>query len=1804
MSSIKILLPFALLLFITSCNSSSVKLSSTNAKNQVPALGNLSFTFNNNLVADSQLQKWAQEKYIDFNPNIKGKFRWNSKKELIFSPENPLLPSTTYTATLNKELLKHSKFNAISGEKTKTFQTASLVIEKTNFIWTMTDGTKQIIPELHLLFNYQVEPEKLSNFLEVRMDQEKVLFNILTNKKNKSVKIAIPGIDISDRDYKITVALKKGMKPVGGTNGTPAFKEISSILSSPFQLYINEVNAKHDGQFGIINVKTSQGLDDLENIKNKIKISPNADIILQKIDGGFLIKSEAFLPDNIYDVTFSKGIKGSLGGVLTSKHSTSVSFGQLEPEVAFKTSGNIYLSKKGKRNIEVNINNISKVKVILSKIYERNLLNATTYGYDPTDEDGDDAYYDEGDYGSNYTQGDVVYEKVIDTKQLARARSGSRLYTLIPNEILKEFNGIYHLKIRSTEDYWLSDSRFISLSDIGIISKVGKNKIHIYTNSISTASPMSGVAIAVYGKNNQLLAKGTTNSNGRAEVTYTKKPFSGFEPAMIIAKTNKDFNYLPFSKTAVNTSRYDVGGRRTNRSGIDLFLYPERNMYRPGEEVHFSMIARKTNRSSPGTLPIKIRVIRPNGKVYKTFKRTLNEEGMIDGSFKTTEDLLTGTYVIQVFHGNKLLLNQIPIGIEEFVPDRLKVDLNKMPQAFYPGDTAKILFNAMNFFGTPAVKRNYEVAVRVDEKQFNTKQFTDYDFSISNERNFDEKKVEGKTNVNGKGSEEFIIPNLYKNSGLLQAQFYTTVFDETGRPVSRNQKIDIHTQDVYLGISANGYNYFPLKKAAKFNLVSIDANEKLKQSKARVDVIRHEYKNVMTRSGKYYSYQTQEEDKLIQSDEIILKNGQAHYTYTPMISGDYEIRIYIPGANTYVKKQFYSYGTWGSGNSFSVNKEGAIDISFDQEKYKKGERAKILFKTPFNGKLLVSFENENVISEQYVEVKNRTASVTLPLKDKEVPGVYVSATLFKAHKESAIPLTIAHGLQYLKVEDPNSKMKMEIVANKKSRSHKKQKIRIKAKPGSLVTLAAVDNGILMVNDYKSPNPYNFFLGKKKLGVNSYDMYALLFPEVSRKLSHTGGDKGTSMNQRLNPVKGKRTKLLSFWSGVKKCNRNGYADFEIDIPEFNGELRLMAVGSKNKLFGMAEESMLVADPIIIHTALPRFLSSKDSIPLAVFITNTTKQETTVDINVNKEGPINLIGKTTKSIKIPAGSERIVMFSAKANSDIGLAKIKTTVHSLNETFVHHTDIPVRPASPLTVYDKSGFVKSGQTVSLKLDIADMIPSSTKTSLIVGRSPILQLGGDFSYLVNYPHGCSEQIISTAFPQLYFPSLAGVFGSGNKLKQHAVSHIEHVLQRLKSRQHYNGGIRLWDGSSEAHWWASVYAADFLLEAKQVGYSIDKNVLNILLDYLAARLRTKKMITYRYNGTKHRKIVPKEVPYSLYVLAKAHRPNVPAMNYYKANKNELALDGKYLLAGAYALAGDKKSYKALIPSAFQGEKSITETGGSFSSYQRDLGISLNVLLDVDPDNKQIIHLTNILIKELKNKKRRSTQTSVFGLLALGKLSKQNEHNTAVADITVNGKRIAQVADQAESILLPSSASQSLNIKVKGKGRMYYWLQSKGINEKGEVKEEDKFLSVRRSFYDRYGRILTGNRFEQNDLIVVKVSLAASYASMIKNIVITDLLPAGFEIENPRIKEVQGMQWVKDASTPQYKDIRDDRIFFFTNSSSTKSDFYYVVRAVTPGNFTLGPISANAMYNDDFHSYHGGGKIVIAAKPEKAVASNP
>ena len=909
------------------------------------------------------------------------------------------------------------------------------------------------------------------------------------------------------------------------------------------------------------------------------------------------------------------------------------------------------------------------------------------------------------------------------------------------------------------------------------------------------------------------------------------------------------------------------------------------------------------------------------------------------------------------------------------------------------------------------------------------------------------------------------------------------------------------------------------------------------------------------------------------------------------------MRVYNPDVkDKYVSQSFYAYGygrTYLS--SFEVDNEGRIDIEMSKDEYEVGDKATILFKTPFQGKMLVTIEGKDVLEHFYVNTDKRSAELSFEMTAAYLPNIYVSATLIKPHQSTEFPLTVAHGFQSINVKESKRRTSIKITAVDKSRSNTTQKISVKAAPNSYVSIAVVDEGILQVGNFSTPSPYDYFYQKRALQVNSYDIYPYLLPEISSSNS-SGGDGGFDMSKRVNPFQNKRVKLVSYWSGLIKTNSNGVANYEIDIPQFSGSLRIMAVSHQGYNFGSEESNIVVADPIVISSSIPRFLSPGDTAYIASTLSNTTDKSANAKSTINVSGPLKVVGQTKETVSIANKKEARVVYKVYATNELGVGKINVNCTAFGETFKEETEISVRPAVPLVKTSESGSLQATKSVKFTANNADYIAKSADYKLVVSKNPMVEFAKDLDYLVRYPYGCSEQTVSAVFPQLYYKDLIESMYGKSDQSQNVNLNIQMAINKLKMRQLYNGGINMWDNCDCENWWVTAYAAHFLVEAKKAGFSVDENFMNATLGYLKNRLKSKETVNYYYSRNLTKRIAPKEVAYSLYVLALANETDISLMNYYKSNTTLLSNDAKYLLAAAYVMAGDVEKGKSILPNTFESDNAQKQFGGSFYSPVRDEAIALNALLEIDPNHKEIGIMTKHISEALRTNKYLSTQERIFSLLALGKIAKQANESNIVANIKADGKQIGTYENGIAKFTTNQIGGKEIEITTTGSGRVFYYLEMEGIRKDGTFTAVDSHLQVRKTFYDRYGNQILKYEFKQNDLIVVKLSIKADYNGTVENVIITDMLPAGFEIENSRTDDVPGTQWIKNQSYANHLDVRDDRINIFDDvryySNGRTQDYYYVVRAVSPGVYKMGPVGADAMYNGEYHSYNGAGWIKI------------
>ncbi len=1796
---------FAPAILLPACGGfNSLKLSSTNFTDEIDQSQNLVFTFNKDLVADSIIGKWDTAAYINFSPAVHGKFKWTSKNELTFSPFVPFSPATDYSAIITPVIMSKSKIKyAFEKNISASFHTPYLKVQATQAYWAVSErNAGNVEVRITMNFNYPVKPNELASLLHISSKGKKIDFEQLSVEPASQISVAIAPIENANKDEGIPLhlAIDKGLHCAGSSSVSKNPIEIETSIPPRGKLMVMEMTGQFvDGQ-GEIKINFNQPVVN-DDLKSVVKIGSPMTYKVELLDGGILIKGE-FQPNNSYNVILSKNLKGVFGNTLDQDYSQYVSFMEQQPILSFASDKSIYLTPEGAKNIELNISGIEKLKVTVVRIYENNIeafmRRGDSYGYfyDDDSEEGYDYRWHDYNYYSYENYGDVVSSKIINVKSLQRDGGSSLLHLdLEQMGYNNQLKGIYIVKLEDTSRQWLQVSKFISYSDIGLIVKKSADDIFVFANSIKTSESLSGVKIRFISTNNQVVTTVTTNGDGFAHLENTEG-YKPFNIGMLTARNGDDFNFMILDNTEVETSRYDVGGKNTNSSNYDCFIYGDRDIYRPGDTIHANTIIRTFDWATVKNIPVKMKLLSPNGKEFKTVKQKLDEQGAAEASFILPVSAMTGLYTLEVYSGNDVLMNYEKLSVEEFMPDRIKVVSTLNATELKPGDSLTNNITATNLYGPPAANRNYEMTLTLNRKNFNVKKFNTYNFNIevNEEIPFESVVREGTTDGEGKAEETFSLGD-YSGIGLLQGHMFSTVFDESGRPVNRLQNFTVATQDVFFGLKYTE-SWVDTRSQLQFPVIAVDKKGNSIGATATIQVVRNTWETVIRRSGGSYYYDSEKRSIIVSEKNISVPVGGTAFTYTPVNSGSYEIRVKSAGSDNYVCNRFWAYG-WNDTqtNSFEVSNEGEVEITLNKEKYAVGEDAEVLFSTPFEGKILVTVERDKVMNFYYLNTQNKAASLKIPVTDEDLPNVYVTATAIRELKENSIPLVVARGFVPLMVEKSSNKIPVTITASESVRSKTKQTITVKSAPYSEITIAVVDEGILQLKNFLTPDPYGYFYGKRALEVSDYDLYPYIFPELSNSKSSTGGDMA-EMSKRLNPVTAKRVTLMAKWSGILKTDANGIAKYTFDIPQFNGSLRIMAVSYKDKSFGSSEKIMKVADPVVITTSLPRFASPGDTLTVPVTLANTTKTNSSATATISVTGPLQLVGMTKISSTLKPNAEQQVIFKIVAKKEIGVASVTVSVSGLNETFTDKTEIGVRPSSPLQKKTDAGVIKGGESISINLN-SDFITSSANAKLIISKSPLVQFSKNLSYLIQYPYGCVEQTTSTAFPQIYFSDITKALGETKLATRYNPNYnVQQAINKLLSMQLYDGALSYWLGGDYESWWGSVYAAHFLFEARKAGYDVDKNVLDRLMGYIQAKNKSYETETYWYysstNNLEYRLIASEEIIYGMYVLALYGKYDYTTMNYYKANSSLLSVSEKYLLATTYALAGNNISYLSILPKVYAGEWAINSFDGSYYSGIRDEALALNALIEVEPDNAQVGIMAKHLSQELKNRDWLNTQEAAFSFLALGKIARRSTLSNATANVTVNGISVGNFSGE-DLVIKTGIVNQNVKVNVSGTGSLYYFWEMEGISKSGTFKPEDKYMQVRKTFLDRNGKPIYGNTFSQNDLVVVKITVqSVDYKNNIENVAITDLLPAGFEIENPRVGAVPELSWIKDNTTPDYLDIRDDRINFFTTVYHEPKNFYYVVRAVSKGKFVLGPVSADAMYNADYHSINGGGFVTV------------
>jgi uncharacterized protein YfaS (alpha-2-macroglobulin family) len=1780
-------LSLSLLLLFSGCRigKNAVTIKEVSPLDDVSRRTNFTITFSRNAVESDEINKWHEDNNITFSPPIKGKYEWITQKELRFYPEEILLPSTEYVLVVSPKIIGIEGLY-LAGKNKFTFETSTLKIEQADVDYKIEEKKAAVRIMLNLKFNYEVSPAELKERLTFRVDKGPSLKFDFDKTEPSYILVAISEpVELTKSDRYLNITIDKGLKPIGGKKHLEKNYERRIKLPKKKQIVIESVYPEREGYTNWLNIKFSTAVFSRE-LKKYLTITPKVDYQISG-SGQYISLKGDFKAGKTYDVLIRKGLPAMNGTTLQREFSKHLIMGNIEPYFNFVTEG-MYLPKKGKLNVGIESVNMNKLELSIEKVYINNLVYFLNTNSRPRH------YYNT--YNLHYLG------KEIQVKEFEPGgEENEKIITTIDmsDYLTEEKKGIYIIQLWKPYNRWDKKVKWVIVTDLGIMVKKSENDLGVYINSLTDLSPVPNAEVSLLSRNNQTILKGNTDPNGKIFFKDYKDKIEKFKPFVITVRKGEDFSFLEFNESRINMGDFDISGRPPVIKGYEAFLYTDRGVYRPGDTLHLASIIRDEEQNIPDAFPVTVEIIDPKGQKFQTLKGLTHSYGADEFSVPIPFYAKTGQYTARLLVASEEEIGRVRFNVEEFMPSRIKVEMDLNKAIFHSSDNVKATIHGTMLFGPPAADRKVEVKGWLNASEIKFSGYSEYTFSDS-EKEMSEISFDlGETKLDSEGKAEFnyLIPNDLNPPSYIIGTIQATVFEMGGRALSTKRTFPVHSYEFYIGMKREGEGYPKRDEKLQIKYVLLSPEGKnIAGRNLKLEVFKVGWNSVLGRDSRgYYRYKSHRYLDLIEERNVEYNGSISVLTITPKNYGKHLVKLTDPETDVSSSIEFYISG-WGYA-PWAMTKPDRLELKLDKKTYNAGEEAKIQVQAPFPGKLFLFIEREKVLKEIMLDMAENTATISIPILDEYKPNVYISATLIRSNKgiEPHAPLR-AFGVTPLIVRPRKNRLSLEIYSPDKIKPDQEISVTVKAPNASsnaYLTLAAVDEGICILTDFKTPNPFDFFYGRRRLAIETFDIYSFILPELKKSIggsSTGGGFAEEEAKSRLMPVQVRRVKSVALWSGIIQLRR-GRAKIKFKIPQFQGTLRLMAVAHDKNRFGSEEKRVIVADPIVVTPTFPRFLSGKDKFSVPITVYNSTDKAGKINVSLSADGPVKIVSKNNISETFKAKEEKLFNFQCEAENTAGKVHFKVDALGMGEKSYAEVDLPIRPPSPLVHEFGSGKLEMGKETVIKAT-SGWLEGTAKLELIISPFPTINLGKGIEFLLGYPHGCIEQTTSKVFPLLYFSDIAKTINPEFFKDKSSNYYVNEGIAKLCRMQLGNGGFSYWPGGDRECKWGSIYASHFLVEAKKAGFEIPDYVLNRIESRLKRFLTEEESRNrwYREAWSFERKA------YAVYVLALMGRPEKSSMNYLKDSKlGKLSTYGQFLLAGAFALTGDIEKANNMIPIDIAPSGEGRETGGNFNSGTKANAIMLEMLAEIDPSHPSIPILAKEIIEKLSKRRYYSTQETAFGFMALGKALRNVEDPDYKGSVSIGGKHAASFSEKDFHIQKDDIEGKEVKIAIDGKGLAYYYWKISGIKIDGTYDEQDRGLSVRRKYLDKNGDAANQTDFRQGDLVVAEITMQA-LTDDLENVIITDMLPGGFEIENPRLSSSEALPWINASKqfSPEYMDIRDDRInlyYHFLNRRK-KYTFYYLMRTVTRGEFALPPVAAEAMYDPAKFSLANSGGVIV------------
>ncbi len=1736
-----------------------------------------------------------------FSPPISGSAEWLDGRTLAYHPKSPLVIGAEYQCAFDVATI----LPAAQGVQPLTFQVTAApnAIEELSGAFESVEGGDEwdVLYTGFITFASRVALEDVKKHVTLWKGRERL--NLVWEAEPWDRKYAFRS-EVIRRTYEPQrLDLKIEAQPLGLE--TDFVKGIELLPLSELGILGVEVHDQEDAPH--VSVHFTEPLLETRDYSGYVSLEPHLDAKVVASARELLLFAD-FERHLTYTLTVRQGVPSRRDAVLGEDYTKELALGDLWPRITFSQSG-AFLPSGQDHTIGFRTLNVSTVKVEVMEVFESNLGQ----------------FLQEYDLGSSKTRhrpyGRLDRVGVIVSSQeleIGTARNQWLQSTLGLSSLLKGHErGLFLVTLSFGKDDILFEcdetirypwdhpcnrgyyynfavvSKPVIVTDIGLLAKRESNRMIVAATHLGTAEPLSGVRVTLFSYQNQPLQTRVTDKRGVAVLDST----GGF---YVEGRWKGQRTALKFGESALELSGFDVGGIAGTAEATRAFVYTDRGVYRPGDTIHLAAIVRDQKGSFPSEHPIRMKLRDPKNQVVHEEINKKGDEGHYGFKLSTAAGDPTGNWYAELYNGKTLLARHL-IRIETVVPQRLKVRFELPSDRLGPGDRSLMVgLQSSYLFGAPAsgLRAQVHASFMATEKRFDA--YKDFTFSVPGRAwQLDHQPLfQGELGEGGTATFSWDLPDLSRAPSAVYAVLTARVQERGGRPVTEMHPILIDPYDTYVGVRGPERRYVRVNSPLSLAAVALDRDGSPRPGRElRVNVYhssRYWWWQYDSRDDFQLKFKTDAYTERLTSFTVQSETRPAVFEFNPSKQGQFLVEIQdVAGGHTC--GFFVTASSWSEGEPLVTGTQ--LEMQSERETYRVGDRASISIRTPPEGMAFVSVEKGGLIlSHEWIRLEGASTTFDFKVTGEMMPNVYVHAMAIQPHAQTTNdrPLRL-FGVLPIRVEEETSKLSVELRAPSSLEPRETFDVEVAVLDGreATLTVAVVDEGLLELTDFETPDPWAFFFAKERLSVTTYDTYDAVIGALwgaIHKSFEIGGGEELFRKKRLAAERARRFEPVALFHGPVRTDSDGRATVSFTMPNYIGSVRIMVAAASGNSYGRAEQAVPVKQPLLVLPTLPRVAGPGESFVLPVTVFALEPDVGDVLVSVAASGLLSVAGETETMVTFTDRGEQDVSFELIAGEATGLGEVRIAAESDRFSAWAETEIDVRSVNPYMYGGEELAISPRGTVTF--DIPAMgIEGTRHATLTVSPMPGLKFGHHLAELVRFPYGCVEQVTSAVFPQLYLKDFMALLRKPSSTRHEVRFGVDRsvnaAVESLRRFQMVDGGFAYWPGSSIQNQWAVNYVGHFLLEAKALGYFVPSDILEGWLRY------QKRMASAGAGELKTR-------CYRLYLLALAGEPQIGPMNLLREeSQGVMGNVAKWYLAAAYELAGMEGTAAEISKRAGVKVERYREFGGTYGSRLRDKGVLLELALLMGRDDLAL-ELFQEINTALGTREYLSTQERGYCLLAVGKYLKAtwNRDATVAGRIEVGGEHPAdefETVGETVTFDMTPHAGSSVSVVSTSDEVLYAALEWEGIPLEGPGERVSENMNLAVDWLGDDGLPIDPYDIAQGTPFWCHIRVTGSPHAGIENVALTQALPSGWEIQNTRLTGELAPPWARPLSIRpwDYMDVRDDRVmWFFDLRRSEQCDFLVRLNAVTRGTFTLPPTVVEAMYDHDYRALVPGGVVRV------------